>query len=105
MALPHECIHLLSPTGRASTNVLEEGIATWFARTFSRDAGFGDISPIQSRYIEAEKLAGDLLVADPAIVKRVRGTKPTISQIAREDLLWANPNIDGALAEALTRPF
>jgi hypothetical protein len=64
--MAHECVHLLDPGG-GTANVLEEGLATWFAFKFTRQTDAG-----HPKYQAAAQFASDLMQMDPGAVKSLR---------------------------------
>lgn len=102
--LAHESIHLLSPTGGNHSNVLEEGLATYFSQlymdTFFPGEGW---HANDERYSNACELIKKVLSVDPKIIKKLRKNQPVISKIKKEELL--NEGIEEKLAEELTKKF
>lgn len=105
--LAHEVVHCLSPTGgRFPANVLEEGIATFFAVDYTARNGHGDYSNIaDQRYLNAYNLYKELIIIAPNIIRDIRQTLPTISQITAIDLTTFNNQIPADLANQLTQVF
>jgi hypothetical protein len=103
--LAQECIHLLSPTGDAKSNVLEEGLGEVLATRYFECAGFGEYHTANPKYLRAWVLARELLTIDVDIIRRIRKEKPVISHLTKEDLLIANSSIRTQLAEDLTEQF
>lgn len=106
--LAHECIHLISPTGKADANVLEEGLAVWFSqrymhRVFGEGWWSGKVKV--PSYANAFALAKQLLAIDADIIKKIRATQPVIARITTEQILQDCPLASRELAQALTEQF
>lgn len=104
--MAHEAIHLLSPSGQRSTNVLEEGLATHFSTRYMREhlaapAWRADVSS----YLRAESLVEDLLNRDPDIIRRLRHLRRTFPAMTSADIATELPSVPADLALELTRPF
>lgn len=81
--LAQECIHLLSPTtGRAS--VLEEGLATKFAREYMLRKHYWTASATPINYNEADNMAVQLLQRWPDCIKQMRQEEPVIARFTPE---------------------
>jgi hypothetical protein len=100
-----EIIHCLGPTGTATANVLEEGVATHFGNEYYRSCGFSEWHVVDQKYLYALSLVQHLFTIDPLIIKVIRETEPIISNITNELLLKTNSNIPDILADELTRKF
>lgn len=105
--LAHEVVHCLSPTGgRFPATVLEEGIATFFAVDYATRNGHGDYSHIADpRYLNAFNLYQQLTTISPNIIRDIRLSHPTISQLTALDLTNFNNQIPADLADQLTNVF
>lgn len=101
----HEAIHCLSPTGKMSANVLEEGLANLFSIEYTRENGNGTWTSNDPKYTEASELVKQLLAIDSDIIKKLRVTQPTISLIDKELILKTNSSIPKELADSLTKAF
>lgn len=106
--LAHECIHLISPTGRADANVLEEGLAVYFERWYMNHI-FGQgwwSGPIDFPiYAHALAAAERLLTLDPNVIKKIRKHQPVIAKITAEQIMQHCPDAPSELAFALAAPF
>ena len=106
--LAHECIHLLSPTGKADANVLEEGLAVFFAQWYMRSV-FGEGWWLNDITIPgcADALAKtqQLLALDPEIIRKLRKLQPVIAQITAAQIREQCSAASEELASALTRRF
>lgn len=103
--LAHECIHLLTPTGRAGANVLEEGLATHFAHQYVLSNFQRAMQPTMAGYARAEQLARELLNLDPYAIKELRKVEPVISRITAQQMMGRYPALDQATAAALAAAF
>ena len=98
--LAHECIHLLDPNFPPPTNVLEEGLATWFETKIEPK-----FRSDKQSYIHALALISDLM-KDGYLqeeIKNLRAVGTRIRDIVWEDLV--SDRIDHETAKALTRDF
>jgi hypothetical protein len=105
--LAHETVHCLTPTGGNAMNILEEGMATYFAELYMNQGGFGGNwsnsgSPV---YDAANALFKNLIAIDADIIKKARAIQPIISMITADVLIQANNNINQALANNICQPF
>ena len=103
--LAHECVHLIDPwdtevEGRTS-NVLEEGLATWYQNTIVQGV------PQDPVYEEAKSLVAPYMPELAAAIKHIRTQhKVRISAIDDPDLLLRHcPEMDPKVAEALCQRF
>ena len=103
--LAHECVHLLDPRNNVlsgPTNVLEEGIATWYqnnavTRQFSEHSG---------KYVEAEKLILPLIDVLPDAIRFIRQKEGLpIGDITEDVLCEYCPQVSLEIAQHLTRQF
>jgi len=103
--LAHECIHLLSPSGRREATTLEEGLATWFAHQYvEKEFNFKMPITLQS-YETARQLIGELLAIDKKAIKKLRTKEFTISNITSQLIIEFFPECSTATAQALGEPF
>jgi hypothetical protein len=104
--LAHECIHLLSPTGRNDSNILEEGLATSFSLDYmKRNLGRPDYGITDHRYISAVTHFSALMTIQPDAIRELRELEPTISRIDANTIIQRYPDIDPLLAETLASRF
>lgn len=106
--LAHECVHLLSPTGKADANVLEEGLAVFFEQwymcyIFGEGWWLGEIRV--ASYANALTKTKQLLALDADIIKKIRKHQPVIANITAEQILEQCPTAPRELAQELTRRF
>ena len=106
--LAHECVHLLSPTGKADANVLEEGLAVFFEQwymhyIFGEGWWLGEINI--ASYADALAKTKQLLALDPDIIKKIRLCQPVIARITPEQILEQCSIVPEELAQALTQKF
>jgi hypothetical protein len=102
--MAHETIHLLSPLGFRGANILEEGLATYFARLYLLDLG-QDLNPNDQKYQNALELTKVLLDIDNDIIKKVRKIEPTISKLTPSHFYQINSNISEDLLTSLCNKF
>lgn len=101
--LAHECVHLIDPNFSPPTNVLEEGLATWFQDQKVEGNGFGSLDS----YADAKRLVlpyiekGHLL--EKVRILREEGIR--ICDIRKEDLHRVASQIYPADVKALTERF
>lgn len=98
--LAHECLHLIDPH-EDPTNVLEEGLATWYQNTrVPRN------SVQQCRaYVEAEGLVKPFMNTLPVAIRRIRKEhRLAIGDIPANVLIQYCPEVY-AVAQELTRSF
>ena len=98
--LAHECLHLIDPH-KNPTNVLEEGLATWYqynkvTRKFAERGSSWD---------RAEKVVRPFMNTLPAAIRRIRkDLRLAIGDIPEDVLLQYCPEV-GAEAQKLTASF
>lgn len=97
----HECVHLVDPwmaeiEGR-ETNLLEEGLATWFQNTSVLE-GRGNPLPV---YKEAESLVRPYMSDFPAAIKRIRTERIRIGSIQPHHIARFYPRMDSLTAQRL----
>ncbi len=106
--LAHECVHVISPTGKADANVLEEGLAMLFEHHYMHYV-FGEgwwSEPFDfPSYSNALTLARELFSLDSNIIKKVRQIQPIIAYITAEQIRDQCPAATKELAVALTQRF
>ena len=103
--LAHECVHLLDPWVPShegcATNVLEEGIATWFQNAMVE--GGGEPEP---KYKEAQALVASVIASLASAVMRLRTQRTVkIGAIAADSLREYCPLLTEKVATALCRRF
>lgn len=104
--LAHECIHLLSPIGCSGTNVLEEGLATWYARYYMAERiGNPHWHSTTPSYTMAQQKLERLFELDRDAIRKLRQEQPTIAHFTAELLLRHYPHLGETLAHELTVPF
>ena len=106
--LAHEGIHLLSPTGKADANVLEEGLAVYFEQWYMNDIfgdGWWNNSINNTAYREALEAAAALLTFDADAIKKLRQIQPTIASITAAQIQTVCPALPAEIAEKLVRRF
>ena len=107
--LAHECIHLIAPTGKDDANVLEEGLAEYFAQWYTHYI-FGEgwwmtDDHVLPSYAAAHNLVKQLLSLDADIIKKFREVQPVISYITEEQMTDRCPIVPRELACELAKTF
>lgn len=79
--LAHECIHLLTPTGKGTANYLEEGLAVYFSWQYVKEVlNFDYKTVIQPEdYKRAGLLVEKLLNQNPDFIRQARKFQNCIS--------------------------
>ena len=106
--LAHECIHCLSPTGKADANVLEEGLAVFFEQWYMNyvfGEGWWRNEITIASYADALAKAAKLLALDPDIIRKLRRQQPIIAQITAAQIREQCPAASEELASALVQRF
>lgn len=103
--MAHECIHLLSPSGGRNTNILEEGLATYFARSYVRDVFRFEMQETIASYTSARLACERLLNFDYDSISKLRLRQPAIRLISAQDIIDTVPVCPPDLAGKLTNPF
>lgn len=107
--ISHEVIHILSPTGQPVTNVLEEGLATYFSKKVTdRDTGdnnFAMTSISSTPYFRPYQLVNQLLEQNPNAITELRKIQPTLGNLTENDFKAANINFDKNLIAELVSPM
>lgn len=102
--LAHECIHLLNPIPTAAS-VLEEGLATWFARERVRALLKTEVNVTDPRYRGAEELVTPLMAGYPDGIRQIRAVVPSLSSVDAGLLASVYPFLPPELVERLTAKF
>lgn len=107
--ISHEVIHVLSTNGKASTNNLEEGLATYNSK-FITDRDTGDVnyaldSINDSNYREPYLHVKELLRLQPDALIELRKIQPTIGEITHEDFVQAQIEVPQPLIDILVAPM
>jgi len=103
--LAHESVHLLAPTGGKNANVLEEGLAMYFADTYLHDIFAKFMPPGLTSYAAAAEKVRQLLAIDQNLVRTLRIKQPAIHLTTADDILAVRPDVPRDLAECLVKPF
>ena len=103
--LAHECVHLLDPwhpgLDGGPTNMLEEGLATWYQNNSVREAVCHE-----GAYATAEKLVEALMPELPKAVKRIREERNIRIGGMNSDILRDYcPGMDRDISRKLCEPF
>lgn len=103
--LAHEAVHMLSPTGGATVNFLEEGLAVYYAKQYVMTNFMFDHPIEPANYQEAYSLVKPIVEKYPDIIKELRKEEPTISKINAPLLLRHVPGMSEQVAQALSKTF
>jgi hypothetical protein len=104
--LAHECVHLLSPSGRKEAPVLEEGLAVVFAEDWSR-LRFPE-SPIvetDPKYAPAAGYVRSALASRPDFVRHLRLLEPAFLKVTAEQVKSVLPEVTSDFIEQILAPF
>ena len=106
----HECVHLLDPGPQTETNVLEEGLATWFQNEpcFHDDLVKTYIkqSPTNlQNYIQARRLVQHCMPNLIKAIKDIRGSGLSIRDITSDTLTSYLPEVDRQVVNDLCSRF
>ncbi len=102
--LAHEVVHLLSPTGRTGTIVLEEGLAHHFSNVMSAKLGIAMGCDIPA-YDRAAELLEIVLRPNPNIILQLRNLEPCLAKITPEIIQECCPGLEPTVASQLCKPF
>jgi hypothetical protein len=102
--LAHEVVHLISPTGTANANVLEEGLAHIFSLEMTKAKGLNYRGEIPA-YDDAADHVNVMLASNSNIIRDIRALEPCLAKIQPEHLLEFVPNGDVGLFQRLCSPF
>ena len=110
----HECVHVLDP-GERTTNVLEEGLATWFqckpryhrkkVKKYIEDYGVEVLLKDCDNYIEARDLVCSCMPRIVKAVRRMRADGVRIRETNTETLAIHLPHVDMQIIEKLCMNF
>lgn len=106
--LAHECVHLLSPSGKANANVLEEGVAVWFSWWYLKhtlNVDGEEFTKFAKNYYTAGLLVEKALEGNPDFFKEARALRPEIWEITAREIHALCPGLEEAEAETLAMPF
>ena len=112
--MAHECVHLLDPGLRGGSNILEEGLATWF----QDEPGFhaNDVQDYIGRHIGtdmghppnyavAKELVARCMPQLQEAVRIIRSSGTRIPDITADELAEHLHGVDGATVERLCMRF
>ena len=108
--LAHEVFHTLSPNAEVKTNMLEEGLATYFSIKALQEMGF-KISPqyiAAKKYKKAYQLVAQLYKKHPEtsqLIQSLRRQELKLSELSADDIKIFFSNIDQGLARQLANKF
>lgn len=103
--LAHEVIHALSPVVGEFSNVMEEGVATWFARYYVfKNFKVPYYEGLQS-YKNARELVEQLLTIDKEAVRKLRYIEPNFKRMTERVFRDAGIEAEDELIGKLLMPF
>ena len=100
----HEVIHVLSPLINKNANVLEEGIATWFADHISFKYNLIYTMDVKS-YIDAKNLVSPIIKHDPKAILNIRNECSDFYSVTPDVIRRFAPQVSRPDAEALCETF
>lgn len=108
--LAHEMVHVLSPNGQATTNILEEGLATWFSKLAtdrdSRDPNYAEPNIAASKYKVPFDMVSQLLAIDGDAIKKLRNVQPVLGLVSVADFPAAGlRSVPDELVQNLVAPM
>ncbi len=103
--LAHEVVHALAPMPGGGANVLEEGVAAWFAADYTKKAKGVDIHSSLPSYQDAHAKVGKLLDRDREAILKLRKIEPAFGKITPETFTAAGLDIPADEIAALLAPF
>lgn len=103
--LAHEVIHSLSPVIGVASNVLEEGIASWFAMDYVRKEFDVIIKESLESYRTAREKVERLLAVDDNAIKKLRLVEPCFKRMRIDTFEKAGLAVDKVLIGELLSSF
>ncbi len=102
--LAHETVHLLSPTGKRNGLVIEEGLATIYAREICQRLGVNLVDNL-IEYIYANRITKEFLNLHPDGIRMLRQHKLSFCDFTTKLILETFPDVPRKLATDLCEPF
>lgn len=106
--LAHESVHLLSPSGEANANVLEEGVAVWFSWWYLKhvlDVDGEQFTKFAPNYYTAALIVDKALEHNPDFFREARILRPKIWEITQEEIKNLCSALTDDEAMILAAPF
>lgn len=103
--LAHEMVHCLSPSGKVSAKVFEEGAAAWYQQRLSTKEMNGIVMLGNPRYMAARKLYMKLCKKNKDAIKRLRQIQPKMWEISGETFSAAGLSVSAELQKGLLCSF
>lgn len=93
--LAHECIHLLSPSGKCNANVLEEGLAVYHSWYFVEKVfqANGKEMTGSAKYLEAGLLVEKILKLVPGFFLKLRSFRENLWEVTEADIHYLCPEL------------
>jgi len=82
--LAHEIVHALAPAVGGRALVIEEGVATWFAKHYVKRALGVDMYANSESYRQAERAVNRLLSSDSGAIRKLRSVQPSFTKMTVE---------------------
>lgn len=103
--LAHEVVHALAPQVGTSANVLEEGVAVWFARRYVKNNFDLNVDAGRSSYDDACKLVDRMLSHDEQAIRKLRSVEPVFKRMTDQTFRKAGVVYPAGDIEKLLAPF
>ena len=103
--LAHEVVHTLAPQVGTPANVLEEGVAVWFARRYVKDNFDFNIDAGRPSYDDACKLVDQMLSRDEQAIRKLRSVEPLFKRMTIQTFRKAGVVCPTDDMEKLLAPF
>lgn len=103
--LAHEVVHSLSPNIELPVNVLEEGLASWFARYYVH-RHFGEVITEElASYRRARESVEKLLTMDKESIKKLRAVEPCFKKMTQATFDESGLMVVPKFKQTLLLPF
>ena len=102
--LAHECVHLLSPTGKTKAIFLEEGMVSYFQDEYILNKYEKEFDPTPC-YAKAKRLFMEIHNVNQYAIKEIRKECPVIDKITKEMLFKHCRGLKNSTAEELLSAF
>jgi len=103
--LAHEIVHALAPDVGGNALVIEEGVATWFAKHYVKKSLGVDMHASLESYQKAELAVDRLLKGDPTAIRKLRSVQPSFKKMTAEDFRAAGVKASEDEMGYLLSPF
>ncbi len=103
--LAHEVVHTLAPQVGTPANVLEEGVAVWFARRYVKENFNFNMDAGRPSYDDACKLVDRMLSRDEQAIRKLRSVEPVFKRMTIQTFSKAGVVCPSNDIETLLAPF